>query len=464
MERPGRSAAGPRSLAMEKSSYVYDIDDRPPLKYTLVYGLQWAIIMFPVLIIVTTLGSKALQMDTAGETRFFQLTLMVSGIFTLVQSLWGHRYPLLDGPATALLLTFIVLAPFGIGAIQGGTILGGALLVAVVLVGQLQKVIALATPNVVGVILMLISFSMLPYITHTLIGIEGAQTTGDLLTFVVSLLLVVFMAALSHWLKGFWKTIVLVLGMCLGTLIFSLLGAAGWDRVFTAPWISVPSEWIPSRPHFYWPAVLACASSYLAVVVNSLGSFNGIAILTDMKRLPRSISRGILFNGLGGICCGLLGIVGTVSYSLSPGVVLANRVASRYTTACCGGLLLLAAFVPKLAMLLASVPSPVVGAVLCVAMGAQVGAGLAIISKESISSRDYSVVGLPLIVVTLVSFLPGSFMDAMPAGLRVFLGNGFVVGITLVLLLEHVLMRKKQGIVMSRGTNPPGVSKRRSDG
>jgi uracil permease len=155
------------------------------------------------------------------------------------------------------------------------------------------------------------------------------------------------------------------------------------------------------------------------------------------------MSRGILLNGIGGICCGFLGIVGTVSYSLSPGVVLANRVASRYTTACCGVIMLSAAFVPKLAMLLASVPSPVVGAVLCVAMGAQVGAGLAIISNDSLSSRDYFVVGLPVIVGTLVSFLPGPFIDAMPAGLRVFLGNGFVVGMTLVLLLEHVLMRKK---------------------
>ncbi|GLI33856.1 uracil-xanthine permease family protein [Desulforhabdus amnigena] len=443
--RCARSLTTRHCFAMEKPKYIYDIDDHPPLRYGLVYGLQWAVIMFPVLIIVAKFAGQALHMDAAGEIRFFQLTLMVSGFFSAVQSLWGHRYPVLDGPASALLLTFIVLAPFGIGAIQGGTLLGGALLIGLVLVGKLKKIMDYTTPNVVGVILMLISFTLLPYVTRSMIGLDAMHRNGQLSTFLVSLSLVVLMAAFSHWFKGFWKTIALLLGMLLGTLVFSLIGFAHWGNVLTAPWISVPPDWIPAQPRFYWPAVLACASSYIAVIVNSLGSLHGIANLTDTERLPRAMSRCILLNGIGGIVCGFLGIVGTVSYSLSPGVVLANRVASRYTTAYCGVIFLFAAFVPKLATLLASVPAPVVGAALCAAMGAQVGAGLAIVSSDKLTGRDYFVVGLPVVVGTLIGFLPDPFLDAVPAGLRIFLGNGLIVGIAMVLLLEHVLMRNGNG-------------------
>ena len=57
MDQPTRSPVASGSFAMDKSSYIYDIDDRPPLRFALIYGVQWAIIMFPVLIIVTALGS-----------------------------------------------------------------------------------------------------------------------------------------------------------------------------------------------------------------------------------------------------------------------------------------------------------------------------------------------------------------------------------------------------------------------
>jgi uracil permease len=149
-------------------------------------------------------------------------------------------------------------------------------------------------------------------------------------------------------------------------------------------------------------------------------------------------------NGLGGIGCGLLGLVGLVSYSMSPGVILANRVASRFAVAWCGAILIVAAFVPKLAAALALVPPPVVGAALCSAMGAQVGAGLAVVTSGMPSIRDYFVVGLPLLIGTMVSFLPEPFMAVVNPSIRIFLGNGLIVGIFLVLILEHLVMRKRR--------------------
>jgi uracil permease len=123
-------------------------------------------------------------------------------------------------------------------------------------------------------------------------------------------------------------------------------------------------------------------------------------------------------------------------------VILVNRVASRYAVTYCGIILLMAAFFPKLAALLALVPTPVVGAALCVAMGGQVGAGIAIIASKELSSRDYFVVGLPLLLGTMVGFFPRSLFDTMPAFSQVFLGNSLIVGIVTVLLMEHLLWRE----------------------
>src|SRR4030042_7115504 len=98
---------------------------------------------------------------------------------------------------------------------------------------------------------------------------------------------------------------------------------------------------------------------------------------------------------------------------MSPGVILVNRVASRFAIAYCGVILVVAAFIPKLAALLALVPSPVVGAALCVAMGGQVGVGIAMVASKKMTSRDYFVVGIPLLLGHLVGFLRLNLSDSL---------------------------------------------------
>jgi uracil permease len=262
----------------------------------------------------------------------------------------------------------------------------------------------------------------------------------------ISLALVLFMATLSYRLTGFWKTISILLGMIAGSLIFVFLGGLKWQTLAEASWISFSTGRVGSIPAFYWPAAIAFACAYLAVIVNSLGSLQGIAAITDKERLSAATRRGILFNGIAGISCGLLGVVGTVSYSMSPGVVLVNRVASRYTVAYCGMILLMAAFSPKLAALLGLIPAPVVGAALCVALGGQVGVGISIIASKEITYRDYFVVGLPLLLGTMTGFFPHSLFDTLPGFSQVFLGNSLIVGIVTVILLEHILWREKASL------------------
>ncbi|MFH1350704.1 MAG: solute carrier family 23 protein [Pseudomonadota bacterium] len=428
---------------MEKQTYIYDIDDRPPLHYGILYGLQWAFITFPTAIIAASICEAALDLGLEGSIRFLQLTLLTSGLFTLIQTLWGHRYPLLEGPSTAVILTFILVVPFGLPAVQGGTIIGGILLIVIVLSNQLKRVIRLFTPNVVGVILMLIAFGLLPALLKLLTGVNTAYPQGDALTTLISMALVLFMATLSYRLKGFLKTISILLGMIIGSLLFVFLGRLNGQSLAEASWVSFSTGWVESIPGFHWPAAIAFACSYLAVIVNSLGSLQGIAAITDKERLNSATKRGILFNGIAGISCGILGVVGTVSYSMSPGVILVNRVASRYAVTYCGAILLMAAFLPKLAALLALVPAPVVGAALCVALGGQVGAGLSIIASKEITYRDYFVVGLPVLLGTLAGFFPPRLFDTLPGFSQVFLGNSLIVGIVTVILLEHILWREK---------------------
>jgi uracil permease len=428
---------------LDKTEFIYNIDDRPPLKLALLYALQWAIIIVPVFVTSAMMPAKALNMGPDEEVRFFQLILLSSGVFTTLQCLWGHRYPLIDGPSTALFLTFIVVAPYGLAAVQAAEIAGGLLLMAAVIILKPKRIIPIMTPNVVGVILMLISLTLLPWLGRLMTGEGSSSSGGDPAKFLISVALVLLMSVMAYKLKGFFKSVWLITGMTIGTAVFFVIEQPSFSHFLSSSWFSIPPGIIPSKPQFTASAVIAFAISYMAVAVNSIGSIQAIANIAGSERLSSAIPRGLFINGVAGVFCGFVGIIGLVSYSMSPGIVLSIRVASRFAVAWCGILLILAAFIPKLAAFFALVPTPVIGAALCTAMGIQIGAALEIITRSGISERSYYIVGLPVVLGALVGFMPPEIISQLPQAFRVFLGNGLIFGILLVLFLEHVAMRNR---------------------
>ena len=71
-------------------------------------------IMFPGLIIAASLSVGSFPAGALDKVYFLQMTLLTSGLFTWLQASWGHRYPLLEGPSTALMLAYILLAPLAL--------------------------------------------------------------------------------------------------------------------------------------------------------------------------------------------------------------------------------------------------------------------------------------------------------------------------------------------------------------
>jgi len=434
--------------------FLYELEQRPPLWRNLIYGIQWALIMFPALVVVAAVAARALGLSPQEEVDFFQKILLLSGALTVCQTLLGHGYPLQEGPATALLLTFVTLAPCGLPAIQGGVLCGGVLLLALGRLRLMRYLTPYFTANVVGVILMLIGFTLLPHLIPLMLGIDAAHPAGEGSVFALAIALVLAVAVLSHWLRGFWQSTAMILGIALGTTVFFFWGRLDFNLFREASWFSLPESLWMGLPAFDISAVITCILAYMAVIVNSVGSIHGVGEVVGTRGMARRVENGIAFTGVGGIVAAAFGVVGTVSYSASPGVILVTRVASKYAQTMCGVVLLIAAFVPRLNALLAAIPATVVGAVLCVALASQVGAGITAVTagERSLEGRDYLVVGLPVMLGTVVAAAPSEFFAGLPRTLQLLVSNGLVLGIILVLLLEHLLLRQRprQGDPASR--------------
>ncbi len=409
------------------------------------YGFQWMIIFLPTLMILSAISSEYLGLHDGAKILFFQRVLLTTGGIMIFQTLWGHRYPLLDGPSSALLLTLLVLAPGGMAAIQGGMIIGGILLVLLGLLRLMRYVEVLFTDNVVGVTLILIAITLLPYLAPLVIGQQPGRPRGDLPTLGVSLVTVAAIALFSQRLPGFFRTLSLLWGILLGTFLMGLLGRLAFSVPPEVRWFALPSSLVPEAPRFVLPAILPFLVAYLAVVINGVGSMYSIGEIVGKKNIGERVTRGMGWTGAGGIVAGVLGSIGTVSFGISPGVVLITRVGSRFPVTLCGVFLCLLAFLQKFLMLLISIPPSVVGAALLTAMASQVGAGISVLSRtgRSLEGRDYLVVGLPILLAGITTLLPEDFYRALPTGAQAFLKNGLVVGIMAVLLLEHVFLRGK---------------------
>lgn len=426
---------------MEK--LLYNIDDRPPWGRSVLYGLQWLLVVLPLITVTSNLMAAFLGLDAVESAALFQRFLLLVGIVTAVQCAVGHRYPLIDGPSAALLLSVAVLAEDGLSVISGGMLAGGLLLAALGGLGLVGRLQGLFTDRVVGVVLLLISTTLLPFIYPMIIGVSDSYPHGDPFVLSLSHLVMLVIVLLSYWTKGFTKNLSVFIGIVFGFLLMLILGRVNLPATDGLAWISPPNPLLGPAPRFTLSGTMSFFLAYVAVLINGLGSYFAVAEVVGKEKLGARIERGVALTGGGGVLAAALGVVGTVSYSLSPGVILVTRVGSRLPVFLCALMLVALAFFQKVGAFLSSIPDAVVGAALFVTLAAQMGVGISVLvrDKQVLDVRDYLVVGLPLLLGTAASMLPAGFLNLLPPSTRALFGNGLIVGIVLVLLLEHVVLR-----------------------
>jgi uracil permease len=430
---------------MEEHSFQFQLNEVPPFFKNLAYGLQWVMIAIPSIVVFSTLCGATLGLNPAAQIGFSQRLLIATGLMTILQSLVGHRYPLLEGPSSALLLSFIILAPHGLSDIEGGMIFGGILLILIGAFKWFRRLSPFFTPHVIGVILVLVALTLLPFLYPLLIGLSKEFPHGDLVVSGSSILIILFVSFLSHWSRGFFQTAAMLAGILLGLILFLLQGGISFNVIKEASWFALPSPFLGVWPTFSLPAILVILFTYLAVMVNTVGSIQGISEIVGKEGMEGRIHRGISMTGAGGLAAALLGVAGLVSFSISPGVVLISRVASRFVLTMSGAMMISCAFIPKLWALLTAIPSSVIASVLFVALSSQFMVGINVImsGKDKIEQRDYFTVGLPILFGTTISILPKPFFQLFPSTLASLISNGLVMGILSSLLLEHVLFRPR---------------------
>lgn len=417
----------------------YGIDSRPPIGQLLLYSLQWFVLA--VAVVVTSLfiavGSPAERVLYAQKV----FALMGTGI--IIQSLWGHRMPIVVGPAAVLLVGIITaLASQGdavnTNKIYTAIMVGGAAVTALAAARVLSHLQRIFTPRIVVVILMLIAVTLSPTIKNLIFpaGEEARHAFGLWFT----LLGVPAMALASHRLRGVLKSIIIPLSLVVGCLIYYAI-YGGFGDVFARYTESEGSLLIPQL-EFDGGMIVAFLLCYVVLLINDIGSIQALGGMLSTPDTDRRCGRGVAITGLMNIVAGGMGVIGPVNFSMSPGVIASSSCASRYAIIPAGIGLIICAFIPSLIAVMSAIPNTVIGVILLYLMGTQLAAAFSMMSasQSAVGFDDALIIGLPIMVALFFGAVP---MDVVPALVRPIIGNGFVMGVITVILLEHVILRKK---------------------
>ena len=426
--------------------FKYSLNDRPRAVAMVMYALQWLLIAVPI--VLTSAFVARMQYDTLAEqTLYTQKLFAVMGLTMIVQSLWGHRLPLVAGPAAVLLVGVMAALDASPAVIYTSMAVGGTLVALLAATGWIKKIQPLFTPRISIVMMALIAFTIVPVFLRLIF----ADANHYVLSFAMAVVLSIAMAVANNCLRGMWKSVMVLLALLVGTAVYCAV--AGLPSLEGATSVSEGSIFL--APKFDVGVIVAFLICYVALLINELGSVQSVSAYVEADDVPKRSTRGVAMTGVMNVVAGLLGVLGPVDYTLSPGVIAATGCASRYPLALTGVGLVICALSPQLVAVLAAIPSPVMGVVLLYLMAAQVAASFQM-SGTATAAKDFNgalTIGLPIMLSLVISFMPAEVTAIIPSFLRPILGNGFVMGVVVVLLLEHVIFRPR------RNSNRPTTDK-----
>ena len=157
-----------------------------------------------------------------------------------------------------------------------------------------------------------------------------------------------------------------------------------------------------------------------------------------MRPECRALAGGAAGNGLGTVVCGLLGCLGSNSYSSCVGLSAATGITSRSVGYALGVGLIVLAFVPAAAVLFAAMPAPVMGASLFFTSAFVFTNGIQMITARMLDARKTLIIGFSFAMAVMADIHHDVFMTA-PVVLQPVFGNSLVLGTVCAITLNLIM-------------------------
>ncbi|MCY6369208.1 uracil-xanthine permease family protein [Clostridium ganghwense] len=428
------------SIENEKSDLIYQLDEKPPLKISILLAFQTILTGFGGIVAVPLVIAGALGLPFQEVTFWVSCALFVAGIVTIVQSRGvgkiGSRLPVIMGTSFAFVGVSITVGKnYGIGAIFCATIVGA--LVEVILSQFIKPLKRFLPPVVTGTVVTLIGLTIIPVAIDWLAGGFGTPNYGSIKNIVVGLIVMIIIIALNQFGNEFVSSASIVIGIVCGYILAAFTGMLDLSSVGSASIFSFP------RPfkygiNFSVPAILAFIPVYLATTVETVGDTLAIGAACEHEVSGEELGRGVLCDGVGSMLAGIFNAGANTTFSQCTGLITVTGVASRFVAILAGALLIVAGLIPKFGAVVAAMPNPVLGGAGIIMFGMIAGAGIKMLGEIDFNKRNMLVVSVSLTLGLGVIFRP-DILTNFPTAIQTIFGSGVTTGTISAILLNIIL-------------------------
>jgi len=426
---------------------AYRVDERPRRAWeSLLYGWQHTLVDISPFVLPLAVAS-AIGMDPYRQAELINFTLLAMGVATLIQTTFGNRLPIIQGPsATIIGVMAPVGAQLGAAAMWGGALTGAALETLFGVTGALGVLRRFFPPLVSGIVIMTIGLSLGQLAVRLSVGSgSGSEIGFATATVALVLLLQTFGRNLAGGLVA--RAAVFLSIWIVGLLVGGALGQVDWALVAQQPWFQVPRLFPHGSPlgwDFGIVAVAAIFAGYLGSMVESIGDYVATCEVAGEELEKRHVDRGIVAEGIGCLLATVLGGLPCTSYTQNVGIIAATGVASRHVVRVAACILLLYGLCPKFGALLVALPRPVLGGVFLIVCSLIVMSGVALIRRATDTPTNRLIAGLSLLTALGVPLyvtngLGEAWLAQSSIFTRVALTNPIVLGVALAITMNALV-------------------------
>lgn len=407
----------------QQTRELIDVSDRVPVQKAIPLGIQHMMSMF---------GSTVLVPILTGLDP--NVSILCSGIGTMVYLLMTqNQIPSYLGSSFAFISPIVLVgATHGLNAALSGVVVAGAVFLVVAAIvkligtGWLNKllppVLVASVMVVIGVGLSATAAGMALH--HTVDGASVFYPVGCVLA-----LITLVSAVLFSSVGGFIGTIPVLLSIVVGYIASVIAGIVDFTPVLEASWIGLPNF---QHPQFDLSAIALIAPVAIVVVIEHIGHLLAVGEIVGRdyrEKLPRSLAG----DGISTMISGFLGGPPTTTYAENIGVMSVTRVfATQVFWYAAAFALIVGGFCPKLAALIHSIPTPVMGGVSLLLFGLIASNGLRMFVTNQVDFSENRNLMIASVVIIL-----GVGMET--AGITIPIGDYFLPGMATSAILGIIL-------------------------
>lgn len=404
---------------------------------TFILSVQHLLAMYAGAILVPIIVGTSLDFTPEQIAFLVTIDIFMCGVATFLQ-VWkgtGTGLPIVLG------CTFTAVAPMiligqtkGIDVLYGSLFLSGILVV--IIAPFFSQLVRFFPPVVTGSVVTIIGINLMPVAMNYLAGGEGAKDYGNGTNIVLGVVTLLVILIIQRLTTGFFKSIAILIGLLVGTLLASTFGSVDVKQVGEAHWFALPQPFRFSMFSFDFGATLVFFIVALVSLIESTGVYHALSQITGKQLDRKDFRKGYTAEGLAIMLGAVFNAFPYTAYSQNVGLVSLSGAKKNNVIYGMVILLLICGCIPKLGALANMIPLPVLGGAMIAMFGMVMAYGVSILGNIDFKNQNnLLIIAVSVGLGTGISAVPQAF-ESLGEQFAWLTQNGIVLGALSAIILN----------------------------